>query len=75
MSYSVNIPIAESGPDPSLSVTTFAGGPHRGRMIQLTIGGEFVQLTAGQQDHLIEVLSYARYNSLENYPPRGDGAN
>lgn len=76
MSYTVEVPgtwmenwVEQGGRGgwDAISVTTFAGG-QRGRMIQVTLDGEFICLTLEQVDDLVEVLTFARGQSLVDHP-------
>jgi hypothetical protein len=77
MSYTVGIPATRRDVDSgyahaAFGVTTFAGGAEYGRMVQITIGSEYAQLTMEQVADLIEVLAFARDRSLVDHP-RCDG--
>lgn len=51
------------------AVGTFAGGAELGRMVQLSVGNSYVDLTMDQVDELLDVLQAARHGSLESYRP------
>jgi hypothetical protein len=71
VSYTVNLPATQRDCDvegaPDLSVTTFGDGEH-GHMVQITVGGQFVQLTPWQVKDLRRLLKEARKRSLVDWP-------
>ena len=72
MSYTVEIRTTYmegwENPHDLLSLTTFAGGQERGRMVQVTVGRSYACLTLEQLDDLIAVATFARGSSLANHP-------